>query len=955
MSIRLTGISTPVGGISWEYLEAKDQLAPLSIAPGQKIKVFISSICGVEKYDKVREELKKSIEGTKLAEVYAFEKKGASSLPAGAHYSWALEDSDICIFLIDNADGIRPGVQAEIDIVNKHNIKALYYFCDESSKEETALQQSLKGAQFAKSKIVHSFSELSQDGARELVEEIIAIYHYYCTGRIVLRSEEYEQIERVEISGTEKYQLPTIPKAALKNVAKCRDYIMKFVLGYFQDKFSDDSEETSEFDDWGLQFLQILFEGNSIKHFNTSMYLGVLKAQQDDEYYKIVQIRWRSIQAYFVGDIEKCVEYLEEALSIARNLKAPSWVIKDILVDLRNQHWIRCTIRNEYSDTSAQKELTESNEELYYPILDRIHESLHEKYIEGLYKQKTGSPYSVTLGNNLNQYGEMLASSLIVSMYNGSLTHILLIYERIRDFIFYLSCKYDDWNIRLNLYKLAVFSGNEKEIKGIQDSYPEILNNMTSSEAVSIMEFCSNHPVKYKRSSSQLLAFGAVGYFLDDKKYEYYEKLLVGEIKAWLSNDNPVVFIGQNIFKCLSGVAYRISQDTLGEICCQFIDKHFSRWYIDMFKFVGKYIDLRKMSDGSAQKFVDHINIVLDNEKEREQISFAPTFLCVLRKQNTDLTNNMEKKVAAYFPKYYSEIYTLETTKNEKQDIPIFVQEYVKHIQNSNETQGKDGVYFGHGTRYIATLRAIILENGKLFESSLMDKIISVVADTLLISKESISIKLDAIALLSCIVVKYPEDYMRNQNVYEQLYLQREQIEVTEHYISSNIDSVSLKIGLQFIFTSMGKDVYRDILELMPYIKGDVATTVAVSNLIAKYLETENDVVLPIKIEAIILQNVLLWLQSDFSDIRWNATRILLTMTRNPDNYGIVNHQLVDLIDSKSVYIKNLILRNLNRMEGITDETKKHIISRCKNDANYVVRMVCSEIMDNTVDELRCN
>lgn len=57
----------------------------------------------------------------------------------------------------------------------------------------------------------------------------------------------------------------------------------------------------------------------------------------------------------------------------------PTWVIKDILADLRNEHWVRCTARNEFSDTPAQKELTESSEELYYPILDRIDESLHVK------------------------------------------------------------------------------------------------------------------------------------------------------------------------------------------------------------------------------------------------------------------------------------------------------------------------------------------------------------------------------------------------------------------------------------------------------------------------------------------------------------------------------------------------------------------------------------------------
>lgn len=947
MGIRLTGVSTPVGGLSWEYTKTEKQNAPLMVSPGQKIKVFISSICGVEKYDKVRSELKSAIENTQLADVYAFENKGASTLPAGTHYTWALEDSDICIFLIDNADGINPGVQAEIDTVKKHNIKALYYFCDETQKEKTSLEQGLMGAHFAKSKTVHSFSELSQDGAQALIDDIIAVYHYYCTGKIIVNSGENDEIQEVDIVGTEKYQLPTIPKSTLKNVAKCRDYFLEFVLGYSRGRYQDETEKTSEFDDWGIQFLPILFEGKSIKHFNTAMYLDVLKLQQDEGYYQVVRTRWQAIQAYFSGDIEKCVEYLEAALNLAKENNQPTWVIKDILVDLRNQHWTRCTVRNEYSDTPAQKELTESNEELYYPILDRIHDSLHEKYIEGLYKKKTESPYSVTIGNNLDQYGEMLASSFIVSMYNGSLTHILLIYEKIRDFVFYLSCKYDDWNLRLNLYKLAIFAGKEKEIKGIQDSYPEVLNNLTANEAASIMDFCLNHPIMYKRLSSQLLAFGSVGYFLDDKCYEHHEKYIVGEIKTWLSSEVPVVFIGQNIFKCLSGVAYRMSQDTLSEICCQFIEKHYSRWYMDMFKFIANRIDLRKMDDDSAKELVEHINCVLDSEKEREQVNYSPTFLCVLRKQNRAITEDMDKKIAEYLPNYYGGTYKLETSENEIQDMPGFIREYVERIRKSNETQGKAGVYFGNSTREIATVRAILLEKGFVCDPDTMDMLISSVSDTLLISKESISTKLDAIALLICIAMKYPEDYIRNQGVYEKLYDEQNAIEGSDHSIvSSNISTISLKIGLQFLYVSMEKDVYRNILELMPYVQGDVATTTAVMHLIVEYLENTDTVKLPPKVEGLILQNVLQWIHFEHIDIRWNATRILLMMSRNPENIGIVNHELVKLIDTDNVYIKNLIMRNLYKVSGITDETKEYIISKCKNDTNFVVRMVCSKVED---------
>ena len=107
----------------------------------------------------------------------------------------------------------------------------------------------------------------------------------------------------------------------------------------------------------------------------------------------------------------------------------------------------------------------------------------------------------------------------------------------------------------------------------------------------------------------------------------------------------------------------------------------------------------------------------------------------------------------------------------------------------------------------------------------------------------------------------------------------------------------------------------------------------------------------PSKVEAIILQNILQWLHSEYTDIRWNATRILLTMSRNPENSRIVNHQLMNLIDSNSVYIKNLIMRHLHKMNWITDVTKEYIISKCRHDANFVVRMVCNEVEKGITEE----
>lgn len=946
MGIRLTGISTPVGGVSWEFTERMEAPTPPSLQPGRKIEVFISSICGDDgKYDHVRTELKKAIEETGLANVYLFEGEGAASMPAGSHYVFALKDCDICIFLIDNADGITPGVQKEIDTVKRNNTKALYYFCDETKKEKTALEQSLIGAKFAKSKTIHKFDDLIQNGFHDLIDDITAIYHHYCKGRLLWESEnETEDVHQIDVAKTEVVQLKTVPKSVLKNIDQCSDYLAKFSVGHHLGHFPGEEIKSGEMDEWGLQFLKVLFEATSIRQFNVAMFLESIKETQDDGYFQIVQIRWQAIQSYFMGDVEKCVEHLESALKLAKDTNQPTWIIKDILVDLRNQQLTLCTIKCLPLNMDAQQELTDSDEELYYPLIDRIHESLHEKIVEGLYNDKTKSPYTVTIGNNYSKHTNLLASSFVIAMYNGSLTHLLLIYDKVKNFIFYLSCTYSDWNLRKRLFQLAVFSGSKKEIKNLQNSYPEILNKMMADDAAQIMDFCNNHPVPYKRFISQLLGFGAVGYYLSDEDFQKYETLIVAGIKAFLDADTPVVFVGQTIFKGLDGIAYRMSQNTLAEICNLFMDRQYRRWYTDVFGFIANRIDLNKMDMETAQSLIRHLIDALENEEDCEAIKLAPRFLFMLRKQNRQLTEELDSKIAKYLPLFYSGDYKLETATTAQKDLPVFVQQYIDQINQNNAAQGANGMFFAHNIQYAATIRTIFSLNDDIWEDELMDSVVSAVANTLLLSKEGIRIKLDSISLLICIALKFPNHYIRNASIYEEIYEKRHEIEAEEDALSpTNINSISLKIGLNFLFSAMNIDTYTEVLELMPYVQNDIATMISVAGTVDHYLECTDDVVLPTKIESVVLQNVLQWLRSDNLDIRCIATRILLSLARNPENESVVNRQLLSLIDSECVYIKNLILRRIGKTKGISDATKTYITTKCENDPCYVVRMVCAE------------
>lgn len=942
-------IGAPINGLEPNHATTELQIPMHLMQPKHKIQVFISSICGNDKYDNVRSQLKQLIEGTQLATVYLFEGEGASSLQAGSHYLYALEDSDVCIFLIDNADGITQGVQKEIDLVKKNNIKALYYFCDENQKEKTTLELSLQGAQFAKSKTVHQFNELIQNGAQDLLNDITSVYHHYCKKRLYLRdSTETENMQRVEVVGIETIQPPMMPKAVLKNIDKSVDYYLNYVLGYSPMHIPGSKEKSSDLDEWCLQFLPVLYEGKTIRQFNVELFLESLKKTQTEEYTIIVSTRWKAIQAYFMGNAESCVTYLEEALRLANESRQPLWVINDILIDLQNQQSVLAVINNRISIPQAQQALSDSEEEIYYPVIDRIHESLYQKIAESAYSRKLESPYSITIGSNYNQYGNWLASSLIIAMYNGSLTHILLNYDKVRAFDFHLSCKYEDWSLRKNLLQLAVFNANSNEIKGLQRIYPTLLAHMTSDDAIAIMEFCNNHPLEYRRFASQLLGFGAVAYYLSDDAFKKYEAIITKGIINFVNEKVAILAVGVNIFKCLDGAAYRMKQESLVDICCLFMEQNFTRWYDDMFSFIANRINLRRMNQNSAQKLVSNIITLMKDDQSREQIKHAPRFLYVLRKQDRELTAELDSLISEYLPDFYSETYKLETIDPKCHDMENFVLQYAEQIKQNNERQGKGGMYFEYASRNAAIIRSIFVYREDEWNSQVMDIVINVASETLLHSQEHIRTKLDTISLLICIAIKFPEAYKRNIDIYNKLYEQQESIIAADSsIIESNIDSVALQICLNLLYAATGVDVYTTVLELFPLVQNDAATSISIAKILDEYLELSNTVVLPQRVETVVLQNVLGWLHSEQLDLRCIATRILLALARNPENRSIVDRKLVSLIDEDCVYIKNLILRRIGMSEGVSDSVKKYIMKKCESDANYVVRMVCQEEMQS--------
>ena len=90
------------------------------------IKVFISSKCD-GKYREMRKRLSKLINDSPLMSSICYEEEGSRSVISEEFYINHVKSCDVCLFIIDNEDGISPSVLKENDAAKKHNKKMFIF------------------------------------------------------------------------------------------------------------------------------------------------------------------------------------------------------------------------------------------------------------------------------------------------------------------------------------------------------------------------------------------------------------------------------------------------------------------------------------------------------------------------------------------------------------------------------------------------------------------------------------------------------------------------------------------------------------------------------------------------------------------------------------------------------------------------------------------------------------
>lgn len=924
------------------------------IVPKQKIKVFISSACGDEdwklKYNRVRKELKKLIEGTGFAEVYVFELEGASSIPAGKHYLYALEQCNVCIFIIDNNDGITPAVQKEINTAQNRNIKSIYYFCNEFSEEETSLQKSLKGVNFAKCFTVNKFDQIVGQIGQDLINELALIYIYYCQNKLNLIEEENIDDNQTSMNNVDLaiYSDSIMEKDALSKIDGCVQYLVNLIFG----ENTEDIKTTSNLDEIGVQFLKVLFESKKFKQEEYDELLQELEKHQSPKHFKVTQKRIEALIQYYKGNQESCISKLQEALELAKDDSLPKWLKDDILIDLRNQDYILNETNNiVIMDSVYQKELLNGEAMLYYPQIDRLNSDFKENIITGFFKDKTKSPGTVIFANH--SLGEIiyLAKIFLIALCNGSLTHIEVIYKQLKYLCFYIATtdSGSNWNVNLLLLKLSILSGDKRENDGIIRTFGDILNRMSGNDALEVYNFSKNSPLAFKKICNQLKALRVVGYFLDDKDFSIIWSRLFGWIFEWVSDENHTVDLGENILTTIPSIYRRIPQDQLIDIVCEFLSKKYRRFYDDVFNLIYQCINLNKASETKQSQLLNCMINIVSDEEERKQIRYLEKALCRLRKSNKELTEELDSVIKREMPDFYTGTYLLETTENECEDFKKFIKKYVSEIKKDNQKQGENGTYYGKGFSPYLTIKNILEQSEILFPQELIDLVFQESVNTILSEKQLAEAKFDAIELVVYLLGVYKQTKDSNKEKVYELMNKKDQV-VKAYSIFSNLDESILQLSFLFLELSLGNNINSQLVNSVAIIGDDKLSNRKASKFFLDYLKVNFSALQDKQLEQLFILNAIKW--SNISDVitRRNAVQILFLLLNNSTNEDVVCSQLIKLMDTDNVYIKMEILQELPKLRNINNECYQYIAQKASVDNNFVVRSAVKKLILNNRD-----
>ena len=904
-----------------------------------KLRVFISSKCG-GKYAIARKALQKLLESTGLIEAYVFENEPASSEDTKSAYLDYVDNSNLCVFLIDNADGIPPAVLSEEKRAKEKQLRLLYLFCDESKKEQTPTQKTIKDSLSHKYRVVHEFADIVPTAYDSVLQDLIAVYKRK-EGNLTPNANDIEIATDKKSYNIERYTLPHIvfsqfPKTC--NVLLASINIRNSTVP----NPGDTTIENLLSEHLKIVLFQRQFDTETICNISNEV-IGI----HPENMREILSFRFDAQKKYYNCEYEECLQLLQNALRTAIDCKhAPEWIANDIAIDIRHVFTIINEHNNQFStDNPGQKYIDQSDEPVYYPYLDRQVENMYEEVARKYNNQLTLSPYTVQIGG-IDRMFIYLANAFCIAEIHGSIVQTEITRNRLITIYSMLCAFYKDHNLLIEYLRLAIVNRSADVLDTIIRAQNQLGYDLNGNDVNNLLNSVDNIKDNLYCIESKYLLISRLGYYMETDVFESLSKEMFDNTLKWIDKKCSPSNISKYIFDFLEMVQYRLKSEDIAAIICKVLEHEYSLYYRDCF-IILEHIDYSALQKSTIQH-IKQCLMCITSEKNRHILDFtycnAVIHFC---KSSNEPIDDLEALLSQTFPSWFLDTFLLEMNAFRKQDLSAFIHSNLNEASSRNKMQGINGTYQGYVDDNFSTIYNIILFTGLSKYRYMLNDIIKAIIDTLSAEKQTIKAKRNAFMLLQLL---YLED--KSADIWETVVKQIE--ENSSSFSSGSMleffskENSSILVFQQELFLSNFDETRNDWLieKVMTFNKGDSYNQIQILKIIYSFLQKTDDKSINPKVLLAFLYFCIGMSRSNENDVHYNATQCLLELTKFEQTKQIALMYLLQIMDYGSSSDKILIVSRIKQIQPDDPTYKELIVNKGKADNNYLVRSTTQKAID---------
>lgn len=846
-----------------------------------------------------------------------------------------VDGSNLCIFLVDNEDGVPPAVLSEEKRAKDKHLRLLYLFCDENKKEPTPMQEEVKASLSQKYLVVHEFSDIVSKAYDSVMQDVIAVYKRKDDPFSSPKSEGDSTGE--QSLNTETYSLLTTSFSKYPQVATI---LTKRILP--AGPLKKDEEETQLERLLSDHLQTVIFE----KPFDESIIDGICSEvlkETNGEMCEVLQLRYQAQKCYYLAKYDDCLALLQQAISIVMEKQSiPTWIANDIAIDIRHIQG-RIDERNNTItlENPGQKLIDTSGEPVYFPYLDRQVENMQEEIAKKYYSQLTISPYTTNYGG-LDQIFAPLANAFCIAEIHGSIVQTEIARDRLISIYSMLCTLYEDHDLLVEYIKYLITNRDTKKLDTVIRTYNQSIDILNGHDMDAISNCINNMFNPVHQIMSKYLLASRLGYYMSDTAYSVLYKELIEFAMRWVEDDNRIYNVNTYIFDFFRQNTHRAEGKDIVAFICEVFHQGLRRFYMDCFK-VLRTIDFATIKCEDQIKVKE---ILIDvTSKENEQLFDQYYSSAVIRFCKTTEVpyEDLEAEIATKYQNFYKHTFLLEMSAQRDQDFSDHIKSYLEEARSRNKTQGMNGAYSGYAYESLDVVYSIIKTEAIVLNTELLKSIIDVGLETLSSEKQTIQAKRAAVYLLQLAYFRSREQDEIWNEVNKQMTANAATFSIgNEMGFFSKDTNYILSFQYRLFIHGSFKPDYKGLLDqLYSTDSSEAYTIVQFLQIISVFLECAKDQLDDEALISAFLYYCIFMSQHKERDVKYHAVICLIELTSFANAKRLALFHLSQIMDSGSQTAKIAILTRLNQIQINEDDSYlKQIINKGKADSNYLVRYV---------------